>query len=95
MSSAFISQSHLSTAYLAALLHLLNEAESTGFLGPADVEIVEEEEDEEDDQEPPRDFQGPAMVDYDETGRGMSMRRPPAATWGLLEPQLAQVLLDR
>ncbi|XP_037553259.1 uncharacterized protein LOC119429770, partial [Nematolebias whitei] len=72
-----------------------SEAESTGLVGPADVEVVEEEENEEDDQEPPRDFQGPAVVDYDETGRGMNMRRPSAAMWGLLEPQLAQVLLDR
>lgn len=85
----------MSTAYLAALLRLLSEAESTGLVGPADVEVVEEEEDEEDDQEPPQDFQGPAAVDYDETGRGMSMGRPSAARWGQVEPQIAQVLLDR
>ncbi|XP_017260771.2 proprotein convertase subtilisin/kexin type 1 inhibitor, like [Kryptolebias marmoratus] len=82
-------------AYLAALLRLLSEAESTGLVGPADVQVVEEEEDEEDDQEPPRDFQGPTVVDYDETERDMSMGRPPAARWALMEPQLAQVLLDR
>ncbi|XP_013881602.1 proprotein convertase subtilisin/kexin type 1 inhibitor, like [Austrofundulus limnaeus] len=80
-------------AYLAALLRLLSEAESTGLVGPADVEVVEEEDEE--DQEPPQDFQGPAGVDYDETGRGMSMGRPSAARWGLVEPQMAQVLLDR
>ncbi|KAI3357930.1 hypothetical protein L3Q82_016320, partial [Scortum barcoo] len=82
-------------AYLAALLRLLSEAESAGLVGPGDVEVVEEEEEEEDDQSPPGDFQGPALSDYDETGRGMNMGRPPAAWWGLLEPQLAQALLDR
>ncbi|GLD69113.1 uncharacterized protein AKAME5_002042600 [Lates japonicus] len=82
-------------AYLAALLRLLSEAESAGLVGPGDVEVVEEEEEEEDDQGPPGDFQGPPPPDYDETGRGMSMGRPPAAWWGLLEPQLAQALLDR
>lgn len=65
------------------------------MVGPGDVEVIEEEEDEEDDQGPPGDFQGPAPPDYDETGRGMSMGRPQAAWWGLLEPQLAQALLDR
>ncbi|KAL3975031.1 hypothetical protein ACER0C_023657 [Sarotherodon galilaeus] len=82
-------------AYLAALLRLLSEAESAGLVGPGDVEVVEEEEDEEDDQGPTGDFQGPAPADYDETGRGMSMGRPRAAWWGLVEPQLAQALLDR
>ncbi|XP_034534305.1 proprotein convertase subtilisin/kexin type 1 inhibitor, like [Notolabrus celidotus] len=81
-------------AYLAALLRLLGEAESTGLVDP-DVEVVEEEEDEEDDEGTPGDFQGPAPSDYDETGRGLNMGRPPAAWWGLLEPQLAQALLDR
>lgn len=79
------------TAYLTALLRLLNEAESAGLVRPGDVE----EEDEEDDQGPPGDFQGPAPPDYDETGRGMNMGRPRAAWWGLLEPKLAQALLDR
>ncbi|XP_037628646.1 proprotein convertase subtilisin/kexin type 1 inhibitor, like isoform X1 [Sebastes umbrosus] len=82
-------------AYLAALLRLLSEAESAGLVEPGDVEVVEEEEDEEDDQGPPGDFQGPVPADYDETGRGMNMGRPPAAWWGLLEPRLAQALLDR
>ncbi|XP_060914387.1 proprotein convertase subtilisin/kexin type 1 inhibitor, like [Labrus mixtus] len=83
-------------AYLSSLLRLLSEAESAGLVNPGDVEVVEEEEDEEDDQETPGDFQGPAPPDYDETGgRGLSMGRPPAAWWGLLEPQLAQALLDR
>ncbi|XP_023261934.1 uncharacterized protein LOC111654967 [Seriola lalandi dorsalis] len=82
-------------AYLAALLRLLSEAESAGLVGPGDVEVVEEEDDEEDDQGPPGDFQGPVPPDYDETGQGMSMGRPPAAWLGLLEPQLAQALLDR
>uniref|UniRef100_A0A1A8NUP6 Proprotein convertase subtilisin/kexin type 1 inhibitor, like n=1 Tax=Nothobranchius pienaari TaxID=704102 RepID=A0A1A8NUP6_9TELE len=81
-------------AYLAALLRLLSEAESTGLVGPADVEVVEEE-DEEDDQEPPADFQGPNVVDYDESEQGLTMGRPPAAWWSLVEPQLAQALLDR
>ncbi|XP_019965185.1 proprotein convertase subtilisin/kexin type 1 inhibitor, like [Paralichthys olivaceus] len=80
-------------AYLAALLRLLNEAESVGLVGPQDVAVVEEEDEE--DQGPPGDFQGPVPADYDETGRGMSMGRPPTAWWGLLEPQLAQTLLDR
>ncbi|XP_053174045.1 proprotein convertase subtilisin/kexin type 1 inhibitor, like [Scomber japonicus] len=82
-------------AYLASLLRLLNEAESAGLVGPGDVEVIEEEDDVEDDEGPPEDFQGAAPPDYDETGRGMSMGRPPAAWWGLLEPQLAQALLDR
>ncbi|XP_029994250.1 proprotein convertase subtilisin/kexin type 1 inhibitor, like [Sphaeramia orbicularis] len=82
-------------AYLAALLRLLTEAERVGLVGPEDVEVVEEEDEEEDDQGPQRDFQGPAPPDYDETGRGLSMGRPRAAWWGLMEPQLAQALLDR
>ncbi|XP_053281265.1 proprotein convertase subtilisin/kexin type 1 inhibitor, like [Pleuronectes platessa] len=81
-------------AYLAALLRLLNEAESVGLVGPEDMAVVEEEEDEE-DQMPPGDFQGQVPADYDDTGRGMSMGRPQAAWWGLLEPQLAQTLVDR
>ncbi|KAM3617025.1 uncharacterized protein V6R79_001223 [Siganus canaliculatus] len=80
-------------AYLAALLRLLTEAESTGLVGPGDVELVEEEEEEE-DQGPQEDFQGPAPPDYDETGRGLNMGRP-AAWWGRLDPQLAQALLTR
>ncbi|KAM8754225.1 proprotein convertase subtilisin/kexin type 1 inhibitor, like [Acanthopagrus schlegelii] len=89
-------EEHQREAYLAALLRLLNEAESAGLVRPGDVELVEEEEeDEEDDQGPPGDFQGPAPPDYDETGRGLNMGRPRAAWWGLLEPQLAQALLDR
>lgn len=90
-----MNQSNVFTAYLAALLRLLSEAESTGLVGPGDVEVVEEEQDEEEDQGPPVDFQGPAPPDYDETERRMIMGRPPAAWWGLLEPQLAQALLDR
>ncbi|KAK2850935.1 hypothetical protein Q5P01_007211 [Channa striata] len=82
-------------AYLTAMLRLLSEAESAGLVGPGDVEVVGEDQDEDDDQDPQGDFQGPATPDYDETGRGMSMGRPPAAWWGLLEPQLAQALLDR
>lgn len=82
-------------AYLTALLRLLNEAESVGLVGPGDVAVIEEEEDEEDDRDPRRDFRGPAPADYDETGQGMRMGRPPGAWWGLLEPQLAQALLDR
>lgn len=57
--------------------------------------MVEEEENEEEDQGPPGDFQGLDSPDYDETGRGLRMARPPAAWWGLMEPQLAQALLDR
>ncbi|XP_023126365.1 proprotein convertase subtilisin/kexin type 1 inhibitor, like [Amphiprion ocellaris] len=73
-------------AYLAALLRLLSEAENAGLVGPGDVEVVEVVEEEDEGPEPP---------DYDETGRGLSMGRPPALWWGLLEPQLAQALLDR
>lgn len=81
---------------MAALLRLLSEAETAGLVGPGDVEVVEEEdEDEQDDQGPPGDFQGPALLDYSETGRGLNMGRPQAAWWGLLEPQLAQAMLDR
>ncbi|XP_015253273.1 PREDICTED: uncharacterized protein LOC107099591 [Cyprinodon variegatus] len=83
-------------AYLAALLRLLSEAESAGLVGPRDVEVVEEEEeDEDDDQGPPGDFQSFNVEDYDETGRGMSMGRPSAPWWDLVEPQLAQAVLDR
>lgn len=85
----------MSTAYLAALLRLLSEAESAGLVGPGDIEVIEEVDDVVDDQEPVGDLRGPAPSDYDETGRGMNMGRPPAAWWGLLEPQLAQALLDR
>uniref|UniRef100_UPI003AB07DB1 proprotein convertase subtilisin/kexin type 1 inhibitor, like n=1 Tax=Centroberyx gerrardi TaxID=166262 RepID=UPI003AB07DB1 len=70
-------------AYLAGLLRLLSEAESAGLVGPGD----EERE--------PGDFRGPAPPDYDETGRALSMGKPPAAWWGRLEPQLAQALLER
>lgn len=91
-----INQSNMFTAYLAALLRLLSEAESAGLVSPGEVEVVEEEDEgEEDDQGPPGDFQGPSPPDYDETGRGLNMGRPPAAWWGLLEPQLAQALMDR
>ncbi|XP_031697217.1 uncharacterized protein LOC116379400 [Anarrhichthys ocellatus] len=65
------------------------------MVDPGDVEVVEEEED---DQGPPGDFQGLAPPDYDETAGGLKMGRappPPAAWWGLLEPQMAQALLDR
>ncbi|XP_068599113.1 proprotein convertase subtilisin/kexin type 1 inhibitor, like [Brachionichthys hirsutus] len=82
--------------YLAALLRLLTEAERAGLVSPGDVEIIEEdEEDEEDGQSPHRDSQGPSPLDYDETGRAFNMGRPPAAWWGLLQPQLAQALLER
>ncbi|XP_029363276.1 proprotein convertase subtilisin/kexin type 1 inhibitor, like [Echeneis naucrates] len=81
--------------FLAALFRLLSEAERAGLVGPEDVEVVEEEDNEEDDRGTPGDFQGPAPPDYDETGRGMSMGRHPAAWLGLLEPQLAQAVLDR
>ncbi|XP_028296886.1 uncharacterized protein LOC114466619 [Gouania willdenowi] len=50
-------------AYLVALLRLLNEARSSGLVGPGGMEVMEEEEDEEEDQGPQRNFQ-----DYDETG---------------------------
>ncbi|KAM6924975.1 proprotein convertase subtilisin/kexin type 1 inhibitor, like [Xenentodon cancila] len=80
-------------AYLASLLHLMSEAERAGLVGPGDVEVVEEEE--EDDQGSPGDFQDPSLPDYDDTGRGMNMGRPPADWWRLLEPQLAQALLNR
>ncbi|XP_027867381.1 proprotein convertase subtilisin/kexin type 1 inhibitor, like isoform X1 [Xiphophorus couchianus] len=82
-------------AYLAALLRLLSEAESAGLVGPGDVEVLEEEEDEEEEEGPPGDFQTADVADYDETGRGMSMGRPGAPWWDLVEPQLAQALLDR
>ncbi|XP_068588247.1 proprotein convertase subtilisin/kexin type 1 inhibitor, like [Cebidichthys violaceus] len=83
--------------YVTALLRLLNDAQSSGLVDPGDVEVVEEEEEEEGDQGPPGDFQGPAPPDYDETAGGLNMGRPPpsAAWWGLLEPQMAQALLDR
>lgn len=84
-------QSCAPTAYLAALLRLLSEAESAGLVGPADVEVVEEE----DDEGPPGDFRTPDAADYDETGQGLSMGRPSAPWWDLVEPQLAQALLDR
>ncbi|XP_034008640.1 LOW QUALITY PROTEIN: proprotein convertase subtilisin/kexin type 1 inhibitor, like [Trematomus bernacchii] len=73
-------------AYLSALLRLLSEAESAGLVGPGDLE-VEEEEEEEEGAEPQGDF----LSDYDESG--LRMRRP--AWWGVLEPQLAQALMDR
>ncbi|KAM6929600.1 proprotein convertase subtilisin/kexin type 1 inhibitor, like [Lycodopsis pacificus] len=80
--------------YVTVLLRLLNDAQSSGMVDPGDVEVVEEEED---DQGPPGDFQGLAPPDYDETAGGLEMGRPPppAAWWGLLEPQMAQALLDR
>ncbi|KAK5873248.1 hypothetical protein PBY51_018306 [Eleginops maclovinus] len=76
------------TAYLSALLRLLSEAESAGLVGPGDLEVVEEEE-----EGPQGDFQAPPPSDYDETG--LRMGRPSAAWWGVMEPQLAQALLDR
>ncbi|XP_014826461.1 PREDICTED: uncharacterized protein LOC106905917 isoform X2 [Poecilia mexicana] len=85
------SQSCSPTAYLAALLRLLSEAESAGLVGPGDVEVMEEEEDEEEEQGPPGDFQTADAADYDETGRGMSMGRPGAPWWDLVEPQLVRM----
>lgn len=95
---SLIDQSRASSAYLAALLRLLSEAEGAGLVGPAEVQVVEEEEEDDeddDDEDTPTDFQGPAPPDYDETGRGLSIDRPPAAWWGLLEPRLAEALLER
>lgn len=88
-------KSNVSAAYLAVLLRLLNDPENAGLTGPGDVVVEEEEDEEEEDQGPPGDFQGLASPDYDETGRGLSMSMPPGAWWGLVEPQLAQALLDR
>lgn len=87
----------MSAAYLAAMLRLLSEAEGAGLVGPAEVQVVEEEEEEgdDDDEDMPTDFQGPAPPDYDETGQGLSIGRAPVAWWSLLEPRLAEALLER
>lgn len=85
----------MSAAYLAALLRLLSEAEGAGLVGPAEVQVVEEEEEDDDDDDMPTDFQGPPPPDYDETGQGLNMGRAPAAWWSLLEPRLAEALLER
>lgn len=77
------------------MLRLLSEAEGAGLVGPAEVQVVEEEEEDDDDDDMPIDFQGPAPPDYDETGQGLSMGRPTAAWWSLLEPRLAEALLER
>ncbi|RVE71132.1 hypothetical protein OJAV_G00071770 [Oryzias javanicus] len=69
-------------AYLAALLRLLSSAEGAGMW---DVEVLEDEEDNQEDVVP----------DYDETGRGLSFGRPPAGWQSLMEPRLAEALLDR
>ncbi|XP_034027339.1 proprotein convertase subtilisin/kexin type 1 inhibitor, like [Thalassophryne amazonica] len=84
-------------AYLKALLHSLSEAENAGLVNTRDVDEDEEEEDleEDSDQRPPRDFQDTVPVDYDETGLARSMGRSRPTWWGLMEPQLAQALLDR
>ena len=65
-----------STAYLATLLRLLNEAKSAGLVGPGGaVGLVEEEEEE----ESPRDFQEAAgPPDYDETN---GMGGGPQTAW--------------
>lgn len=72
-------------AYLSAVLRLLSDADRAGLMNP-EVELVEE------DQELD---QGPLPQDYDETGRRLSMSRPRAPWWTLVEPQLAQALLQR
>ncbi|XP_077936941.1 proprotein convertase subtilisin/kexin type 1 inhibitor, like isoform X2 [Gasterosteus aculeatus] len=77
--------------FLGVLLRLLSEAQSAGLVDPGDVE---EEEKEEDNRGPPGDFRG-HFPDYDETGGGTNVGRPLAAWWGLLEPHMAQALLER
>ncbi|KAL6118976.1 pcsk1n [Pungitius sinensis] len=77
--------------FLAALLRLLSEAQGAGLVDLGNVEVVEEEDD---NRGPPGDFRGP-VPDYDETGVGSNVGRPPAAWWGLLEPHMAQALLER
>nr|XP_061841475.1 proprotein convertase subtilisin/kexin type 1 inhibitor, like [Nerophis lumbriciformis] len=41
------------------------------------------------------DFRGRPPADYEETGRGLSMGRPPAPWWTLVAPQLLEALMDR
>ncbi|XP_061745475.1 proprotein convertase subtilisin/kexin type 1 inhibitor, like isoform X2 [Nerophis ophidion] len=41
------------------------------------------------------DFRSRAPADYEETGRGLSMGRPPAPWWTLVAPQLLEALMDR
>ncbi|KAM8862504.1 proprotein convertase subtilisin/kexin type 1 inhibitor, like isoform 2-T2 [Spinachia spinachia] len=77
--------------FWTALLHLLSEAQNAGLVDPGDVEVVDGEED---NRGPPGDFLGTA-ADYDETGGRSNVGRPTAAWWGLLEPHMAQALLER
>lgn len=74
------------TAYLAALLRLLDRAQRAG-----EVDLVEEEEE---DQGPGGDFQATVYSDYDETGRVRRMERPVPAWWGLMDPRLVRELLE-
>lgn len=66
-----------------------------GMISPGDVEVIEEEEDEDDNLGPRADFQDVSQTDYGLMGHRPTIARPPAARWGLRDPQLAQTLLDK
>lgn len=69
-------------AYLSAVLRLLADAERAGLVNPELQVDVDQEE-------------LKSVPDYDETGPRMSMSRPQAPWWRLVEPQLAEALLQR
>lgn len=69
-------------AYLSAMLRLLADAETAGLVNPElQVDLDQEEI--------------KSLPDYDETGPRLSMSRPQAPWWRLVEPQLAEALLQR
>ncbi|XP_053706583.1 proprotein convertase subtilisin/kexin type 1 inhibitor, like isoform X1 [Synchiropus splendidus] len=74
------------SAYLAALLRLLDRAQRAGV-----VDVVEEEEE---DQGPAGDFKAAVYSDYDETGRVRRMERPVPAWWGWMDPRQVRELLE-
>lgn len=71
-------------AYLSAMLRLLADAERAGLVNPElRVDLDQEQE------------EIKTLPDYDETGPRLSMSRPQAPWWRLVEPQLAEALLQR
>ncbi|XP_072305517.1 proprotein convertase subtilisin/kexin type 1 inhibitor, like isoform X2 [Eucyclogobius newberryi] len=77
-------------AYMSSLMQLLADAERAGLVNP---ELqVELDQDQEEDLNP---TEIKTLPDYDETSPRLTMSRSQAPWWRLVEPQLAEALLQR
>ncbi|XP_033825752.1 proprotein convertase subtilisin/kexin type 1 inhibitor, like [Periophthalmus magnuspinnatus] len=77
-------------AYMSAVLQLLADAERAGLVNP---ELqMELDQDQEEDLNP---SEIKTIPDYDDTSPRLTMSRPQAPWWRLVEPQLAEALLQR